>query len=113
MATAKITKIATQVFVKKQLSTNPNWAKRALVKIFEYQTAEEQAHECTSEYNGVGFTGCDGEILTSFAKQLLRKNFLSEKQMAIVFRKMPKYWSQIIRISDQASLANLVAQSQN
>jgi hypothetical protein len=100
----KITKGETKEFVKKQLSTNKIWASKALLKIFEKQTQSEQEHETTNEYNGVGFTGIDGEILASFAKQLVSRGFLTPKQMAIVYKKMPKYWMQIIKISNKEKL---------
>lgn len=109
----KITKGKTIEFVKNQLSTSEKWVLRALVKIYEFQTEDEKEHETTHDYNGVGFTGVDGEILTSFAKQYLRKNYLSQKQMAIVFKKMPKYWRQIMSISDENQLKELVAKSLN
>jgi hypothetical protein len=95
-------------FVKTQLGTSKCWAQNALLKIYEFQTAEEQSHEHTEDMNGVGFTGTDGEILTSFAKQLMVKKYLSDKQMGIVFKKMPKYWMQIIMVSDPIKLELLV-----
>lgn len=108
MAT-KITKKQIKEYVRTQLGSNPSWAKHALIKIFEFQTAEEQEMESTHDHNGVGFTGVDGEILASFAKQFQRKGFLSPKQMDLLFKKMPKYWKQIISISDEQKLLNLVA----
>lgn len=106
--TTKVTKKAKREFLKTQLSTNQVWAKQALIRIFEFQTQEEQENETTHDLNGIGFTGVDGEILSSFAKQFIRKNFLSPKQMAILMRKMPKYWNQILSISNQAKLESQV-----
>ena len=105
---AKITKERQRNFLKEKLGTNAHWAKNALLKIYEFQTQEEQDHECTHDHNGVGFTGVDGEILTSFAKQLIKYKRLSEKQMAIVFKKMPKYWKQILTISNESKLNELI-----
>jgi hypothetical protein len=105
---AKITKKQIQEFVKRKLSTDPRWTKHALLKIFEFQTAEEQDSEHTYFHNGVGFTGADGEILTSFAKQLQRKGYLSPKQMNLLFKKMPKYWKQIVSISDESKLLSII-----
>ena len=105
---AKITKKQIQEFVKNKLSNDPRWAKHALLKIFEFQTAEEQESEHTYFHNGVGFTGADGEILSSFAKQLQRKGYLSPKQMDLLYKKMPKYWKQIVSISDEEKLLALV-----
>jgi len=107
----KITKEATRLYVKKQLGTNEAWAKKSLLKIFDFQTQHEKDSEQTHDHNDVGFSGVDGEILTSFAKQLISKKWLSPKQMAIVYRKMPKYWMQIIGISDEEKLKNQVAAS--
>ena len=111
MNTVKITKQATCTYVKKQLSTNKTWATAALLKIFDKQTHDEQKREMTHEWNHVGFTGIDGNILASFAKQLQSRGFLTPKQMAIVYKKMPKYWMQIIKISDTEKLKEQVAKS--
>jgi len=105
---ANITKIQIQQYLKTKLGSDPRWAKHALLKIFEFQTAEEKSAEHTRENNGIGFTGVDGEILTSFAKQLERKGYLSPKQMNLLFKKMPKYWKQILSISDEDKLISLI-----
>lgn len=105
---AKITQLQKKEFLKRKLGTDPRWAKHALLKIFEFQTEEEQDHECTHDHNGVGFTGVDGEILSSFAKQLIKYKRLSDKQMALLFKKMPKYWKQILTISDEEKLNALI-----
>lgn len=103
-----ITKTRIKEFVKGKLSTDPNWAKQALLRIYEFQTKEEQQVKDTMYNNGVGFTGTDGRILTSFAKQLMKNNYLSEKQMILLFKKMPKYWSQVVKISDKEKLKLLI-----
>lgn len=100
----KITQNEIRDFVKKQLATNKDWALKALLKIFEFQTKSEQESENTHECNRVGFTGTDGKILASFAKQYLSRHFLSPKQMILLYKKMPKYWGQIIKISDRQKL---------
>jgi len=105
---ANITKIQIQQYLKTKLGSDPRWAKHALLKIFEFQTAEEKSAEHTRENNGIGFTGVDGETLTSFAKQLERKGYLSPKQMNLLFKKMPKYWKQILSISDEDKLISLI-----
>lgn len=84
-----------KTYIQSQLATNPAWAIRALVKIYTLQTADEQANGVTSHNNGVGFNGIDSEILSSFATQVNNGRNLSPKQMAIVFRKMPRYWKQV------------------
>lgn len=80
------------------LATNEKALLRAIVKIFENQTTDEQISETTHHDNGIGFTGCDAHILSSFAKQIQKRGFLSPKQMVIAKRKMPKYWKQIQKL---------------
>jgi len=108
---ATTTKTQIRDYVRTKLGTSPVWAKHALLKIFEFQTISEQNSEATLESNGVGFTGADGEILASFAKQLKIKNYLSPKQMDLLYKKMPKYWKQIISISDEDKLLTLIHKS--
>ena len=51
------------------------------------EDASEQAIEATAEDNGIGFTGTDGNFLSSPAKQYIDRGYLSEKQMVFVFKK--------------------------
>ena len=83
-------------YVKNQLATNPAWATRAIVKLWQRQTADEQATQSTGQDNGVGFNGTDAFILSSFAEQINKGRTLSPKQLAIAFKKLPKYSKQII-----------------
>ena len=97
--------------IKNQLATNPAWALRALVKIYERQTADEQCSGITKEDNGVGFSGVDANILSSFATQVLNGRNLSAKQMAIVYKKMPRYWKQVASLIPADKLENMAAKA--
>lgn len=90
--------------LRDQLGTDPAQIEKAIVRIFEYQTQDEQRAENTNHYNLQGFRTCDAKILSSFAKQLLRGRHLSEKQLAIAKRRMPVYAGQLIRQSIQKGL---------
>ena len=81
--------------IKAQVAASEAWQDRALIAIYNGQTAAEQEAAATVEDNGIGFSGIDAEILTSFAQQLQKRGFLSPKQRAIVARKMPKYAGQL------------------
>ena len=102
------TKTQIKEFVKRKLGTDPKWAQNPLVKIYDFQTREEQQSRNTLIYNGVGFTGTDGKILSSFAQQFLKHGTLSEKQMELLMKKMPKYWIQIVKISNKEKLHSLI-----
>ena len=88
-------------FIRERVGTDQRWAIKGLLRIFEYQTANEQATESTNEENGVGFTGVDAEILSSFAKQINKGRNMSPKQMAIIYKKMPKYAKQLMNIAEE------------
>lgn len=111
------TKVAKIDYLKDRLANNDVWMLKGLVTIFDYQTKEEQTTKTTKENNGVGFSGLDGEILTSFASQVINKGlrtmlesptpqhiyaerFLSKPQVEILKRKMPKYAGQLYRIAE-------------
>jgi hypothetical protein len=103
------TKKDTLSYVKAKLATDQVWALKALVRIFqENQTADEQVAQTTSHDNGIGFTGCDAQFLSSLAQNYLRYGRLSDKQMGFVYRKMPKYARQVIAMSDASKLDALV-----
>jgi len=90
-------KKSTIAHYKHMLAIRKDWAIRGLMAIYKYQTDMEKSYEAT-DHNGVGFTGTDGQLLTSFANFYSRNNYLSDRQMAYVFKKMPKYAAQLYRI---------------
>ena len=94
-------------FVRNQLGTNPNWAQRAIVKLWERQTADEQAVGMTHNTNGVGFNGTDAGILSSFAEQIQRGRTLSVKQLAIAHKKLPKYTRQVVSMISEEKLKRI------
>lgn len=105
----KATKANTTIFVKNMLRTNKVWALKALVRIYqENQTADEQAAKVTSHDNGIGFSGVDATFASSLAEQYLKRGSLSDKQMTFVYKIMPKYAGQVIKMSDPAKLNQMV-----
>lgn len=82
--------------LKQQLATRPQQAINGLMRVFANQTADEQQEGSVRVHNGVGFVPTDAMILSSFAQQYQKKGSLSEKQMAILYKKMPKYAGQLI-----------------
>jgi hypothetical protein len=100
----KITKKAIKGFVKEQLANNDQWMFRALEILYKGQTEDEKMSAITRHENGIGFNAFDSEILTSFAQQYQRRGSLSLKQMCLLGKKLPKYWQQIISVSDATKL---------
>ena len=93
----KITSKAQLVsMLKTQLATRPQQAIKGLMRIYANQTESEQSSGIVISNNGIGFVHVDSEILTSFAKQFEERGSLSEKQLTILYKKMPKYAGQLI-----------------
>ena len=109
----KVTNLQVKSFIQDKLKTNEQWAKRALILISDNQTDEEYNMGSTHVLNNMGFTGADAFILTSFAKQLKHKGWLSPKQMSIVHKKITKYWRQLKNVSDNQKLTNMVIAALN
>ena len=99
------TKKARVAYIREMVGTNASWAIRALTRIYAAQTTAEQAIGTTTDHNGVGFTGADSEILSSFAEQYNRRGSLSPKQMIILHNKMPKYARQLMESAEVAFTA--------
>jgi hypothetical protein len=100
-------------FLKTKLSTDKAWACRAVVKLYERQTLAEQSAQTTNEENGVGFTGTDAEFLSSIAEKLIKGWNMTEKQMAWIFKKVPKYWRQVWSMIPEEKQIELVKRLTN
>ena len=103
-ATLTMTKKALHAELKRRLATDDRWALRALSVVYKNQTADEQNAQATIEHNGIGFSGPDAEILSSFAQQYQRRGRLSPKQMNLLKRKIPSYARQVARVADMTRL---------
>jgi hypothetical protein len=81
--------------IRENVALDSKWALKALMRIYENQTSDEQTCLMTKYHNKIGFTGADAEILTSYAQQYNRRGWLTEPQMRVLHRKMPKYAKQL------------------
>lgn len=86
--------------IKKLVETNDTMLCRSLVKLYECQTADEQRSKETKEHNGEGFNALDAEIMSSIAEFYIDRGYITEKQKAVVRRKIMKYVSQITRLAN-------------
>jgi len=111
-----------EMAIKAAITTEKNRAIKALLRIYEYQTEDEKACGTVDNLNGVGFAGTDAELLTSFCKQFERRKSLTDKQVAILFKKIGKYAGQLTRQAISKNLyvkegkvwkVNYAAQTQN
>jgi hypothetical protein len=100
----RVTKKLKREYLREKLAHAAAWALKALTVIYNYQTAAEKACAHTGVDNNRGFTSTDAEFLTSLAQQYERRGSLSPKQMVYVFKRMPKYWRQILEVTDEGKL---------
>ncbi len=101
------------------LATSNFAVERALIVLYERQTADEQSAEVTSNKNGVGFTAFDAPIFSSFAKQIIdgrisyvKGSRLTEKQFNVCRKlnkngkmKIGKYARQLCEIANEKTMA--------
>lgn len=73
---------------------------KALLYLFDRQTDDEQHSESTNQHNRMGFTGTDAQLLSSFAKQVIQKAWLSPRQMQVLRGKIQKYAGQIAKVAN-------------
>lgn len=94
-ATRKPTKAQIKAYLKGHIANSEKWALLTLKVVYNNQTLDEKKSEFTSHDNGVGFNSTDSKFFTQLAKKANKGYSLSPKQMACVFKKMPKYWAQM------------------
>lgn len=86
--------------IKVVIMRNDSQCCKALIELYNRQTADEQASGETNHQNGAGFNGLDAGILSSFAEFYLNAGFLTPRQMAVLRRKIGKYCGQLARIAN-------------
>lgn len=84
--------------IQNLLLTNDDAVYKAMLRIYARQTEDEKQVMETRDWNAVGFTGVDGNIMSSFVESYKRYGRLTEKQMKIARNKMKKYWRQLLDV---------------
>ena len=82
------------------LAGNREFRMRALLKLYSRQTADEQIQQTVSHNNGKGFRSCDARFLTSLSESAIKYNRLTDKQDAVLARKIKVYAGQLTDISN-------------
>lgn len=95
----KLTKAKQIDYIKEQLKVNDQWLIKGLIRIYERQTALEQMADQTTDANGVGFSGADGEFMSVAAKRAMNGYVFSPKYLTAIRKNMIKYAGQLARVS--------------
>lgn len=93
-------RIWTEEEIKNYIQTNDKVLYNGLKKLYECQTADEQAEGRTSHANGKGFNGVDGPFLSSLSEFLLKKGYLTAKQKASARKLLVKYTKQLTDLAN-------------
>lgn len=88
-------------YIKHRLMYSDPWLLRALIVLYNNQTEDEKYKKDTKYKNGIGFNATDALILTNLAEQYIEKNWLSEKQIKICRRLIPKYSKQLNELAKE------------
>ena len=94
-------KVWTKEEIKDLMEQHDSTVIKCMRQIYNRQTEYEQCIGGTTEANGVGFNGCDAEILSSFCRFYNERGYLTDKQIAIARKKMKKYARQIAEIANE------------
>lgn len=92
------TDVARIIFLKEKLASDWAWASRGLLAIYQKQTFDEQQARDVKWHNGVGFRPQDADFMTGMAKRVQNNQHLTDKQKYYIFKIMPKYARQLVKI---------------
>ncbi len=98
-------------YIVDKLQTDDKWLKRALVRLYEYQTLNEQSSRRTAELNSVGFNSLDADFCSSVAEYIEAKGDFSPsgKQQVALRKCLPKYWRQVWNFIPSAKQQEILA----
>jgi hypothetical protein len=69
----------------------------ALRLLYTHQTPFEQRLEWTCDANGEGFDRADVKRLGRLAKKVLGGRRLTEEELKLCYRRLPRYWRQVLK----------------
>lgn len=75
--------------------TDPRYTISALIALYSFQEADEQAIGTTCHQNGKGFSNADSGVLPDIARYYMQRGFLSPRQLDFVRSAIPKYLGQL------------------
>lgn len=95
--------------VKHKLGTDQKWVERAIIKLFERQTADEQRTDQTRVTNHRGFTHGDARRLSKAAKWIQSGRPLTGVHLNKAFKSVPKYARQVLEMIQETEAASAPA----
>ncbi len=90
----------TKESIRELLESNDLAVARAVLRLYQRQTTDEQSVEHTKHKNFRGFNAGDAPFLTSIAKFFERNKYLSPKQTFVARKRVLKYTKQLTDIAN-------------
>jgi hypothetical protein len=90
-----VKKVWTKDEIRENILKSSKWVERAIVAVYQRQTALEKQAECTSQDNNVGFSACDAHSGSYMAKWILGGRSLSGKWLEKGRKMALKYCGQL------------------
>ena len=92
---------ATYEELSKLIDSSDEWAVGALIRLYQFQTPDEQQAHRTDHLNECGFNSFDAGVLSNIAKFYQDKEFLTSRQLAFIKKALKKYINQLLRVEVQ------------
>jgi len=83
------------------LSTDSEWATKAMVRLYRNQTQFEKMVGETYARNGIGFNAYDGKLLMAVYVHYKKCNYLLADHVELLHRRLPKYAEQLVSVSNK------------
>ena len=88
--------------IHQHLVDSARWVERAILKLHQYQTQDEQETRTTVERNGCGFSSVDADFGSKLARWLLDGHKFTPRQLAVARKIALKYTKQLTAIANQS-----------
>jgi len=95
---------ATYKELSKLIDSSDEWAVGALIRLYQFQTQDEQQAHRTNHLNECGFNSFDAGVLSDIAEFYQNKGFLTPRQLAFIKNALKKYANQLLRVGVQPLL---------
>ena len=94
--------------MRNQITGSDKMAVKAMLRLYEYQTADEKAVNDTVHHNNVGFNSSDARWMTWASKAVLAGRELKGYHLETLKQKIGKYANQLVNQSIEKGLIKKV-----
>jgi hypothetical protein len=93
-----------QIIIEAKITGDDDFAILCLMKLYEKQTADEQAAKQTNKTNRQGFNKTDSLVLSPIAEKVKNGEKLTPIELKLVRKLLPKYAKQLTTLLTQKEI---------